>query len=207
MEYSALCARRIHSVRYPLVPFPKNSASDSEAISVSFIGGDRSSFIMTFPNSNCAACGLNWGTMWPLVAEMFLDRKLSVGPPFFNAAFTPFMVALGLILPIGSAMPWKRAKIMRALYPLRYAFVLAVALGGLAFAMQSGRGLLGPIGMFLGAWLVMGTVVALMQRLGRGPGKLRRLRRLPRADWGKATAHGGLGVTMAGIAAGMRNTG
>ena len=35
------------------------------------------------------------GTMWPLVAEMFLDRKLSVGPPFFNAAFTPFMVALG----------------------------------------------------------------------------------------------------------------
>jgi len=140
------------------------------------------------------------GTMWPLVAEMFLERKLSVGPPFFNAAFTPFMVALGLILPIGSAMPWKRAKITRALYPLRYAFVLALSLGGLAFAMQTGRGLLGPVGMFLGAWLVMGTVVDLMQRLGRGPGKLRRLRRLPRADWGKATAHGGLGITMAGIA-------
>ena len=66
--------------------------------------------------------------------------------------------------------------------------------------MQSGRGLLGPVGMFLGAWLIMGTVVDVMQRLGRGPGKLRRLRRLPRADWGKATAHGGLGVTMAGIA-------
>ncbi|HBB84631.1 MAG TPA: heme lyase NrfEFG subunit NrfE, partial [Sulfitobacter sp.] len=140
------------------------------------------------------------GTMWPLVAEMFLDRKLSVGPPFFNAAFTPFMVALGLILPIGSAMPWKRAKIMRAIYPLRYVFVLALALGGLAFAMQSGRGLLGPVGMFLGAWLIMGTVVDVMQRLGRGPGKLARLRRLPRADWGKATAHGGLGITMAGIA-------
>ncbi|SFG30907.1 heme lyase CcmF/NrfE family subunit [Sulfitobacter dubius] len=140
------------------------------------------------------------GTMWPLVAEMFLDRKLSVGPPFFNAAFTPFMVALGLILPIGSAMPWKRAKIMRAIYPLRYVFVLALALGGLAFAMQSGRGLLGPVGMFLGAWLIMGTVVDVMQRLGRGPGKLARLRRLPRADWGKAAAHGGLGITMAGIA-------
>ena len=140
------------------------------------------------------------GTMWPLVAEMFLDRKLSVGPPFFNAAFTPFMVALGLILPIGSAMPWKRAKIMRALYPLRYVFLLALALGGLAFAMQSGRGLLGPVGMFLGAWLLMGTAVDVMQRLGRGPGRLRRLRRLPRADWGKATAHGGLGITMAGIA-------
>jgi cytochrome c-type biogenesis protein CcmF len=140
------------------------------------------------------------GTMWPLLAEMFFDRKLSVGPPFFNAAFTPFMVLLGLVLPIGSAMPWKRAQIGRALKPLRYVFVLAVAFGGLAYVIQTGRSLLGPVGMFLGAWIVMGTVVDLLGRTGRGQGRLRRLLRLPRADWGKMTAHAGLGVTMAGIA-------
>jgi cytochrome c-type biogenesis protein CcmF len=140
------------------------------------------------------------GTMWPLLAEMFFDRKLSVGPPFFNAAFTPFMVLLGLVLPIGSAMPWKRAQIGRALKPLRYVFVLAVALGGLAYVIQTGRSLLGPVGMFLGAWIVMGTVVDLLGRTGRGQGRVRRLLRLPRADWGKMTAHAGLGVTMAGIA-------
>jgi len=140
------------------------------------------------------------GTMWPLLAEMFFDRKLSVGPPFFNAAFTPFMVLLGLVLPIGSAMPWKRAQISRAVRPLRYVFVLALAIGGLAFAMQTGKSLLGPVGMFLGAWLVMGTVVDMMQRTGRGGDRLGRLMRLPRADWGKAVAHSGLGVTMAGIA-------
>ncbi len=140
------------------------------------------------------------GTMWPLVAEMFFDRKLSVGPPFFNAAFTPFMIALGLILPIGSVLPWKRASVLRAMRPLRYVFVLAIAIGGLAYAMQTGRGLIGPIGMFLGAWLLMGVVVELIQRTGRGPDRLGRLVRLPRADWGKATAHAGLGVTMAGVA-------
>ncbi len=140
------------------------------------------------------------GTMWPLVAEMFFDRKLSVGPPFFNAAFTPFMVALGLILPVGSVMPWKRANILRAMKPLRYVFLLAVAVGGLAYAMQSGRSLIGPVGMFLGAWLIMGVVVELVQRTGRGANRLQRLGRLPRADWGKAVAHAGLGVTMAGIA-------
>ena len=140
------------------------------------------------------------GTMWPLLAEMFFDRKLSVGPPFFNAAFTPFMVVLGLVLPIGSALPWKRAQIGRALKPLRYVFVLAIAVGGLAFAMQSGRSLLGPVGLFLGAWIVMGTVVDLLGRTGRGQGRLRRLTRLPRADWGKMLAHAGLGITMAGIA-------
>jgi len=140
------------------------------------------------------------GTMWPLLAEMFFDRKLSVGPPFFNAAFTPFMVLLGLVLPIGSAMPWKRAQIGRALKPLRYVFVLALALGGLAYVIQTGRSFLGPVGMFLGAWIVMGAVVDLLGRTGRGQGRLRRLLRLPRADWGKMTAHAGLGVTMAGIA-------
>ena len=140
------------------------------------------------------------GTMWPLLAEMFFDRKLSVGPPFFNAAFTPFMVALGLILPVGSVLPWKRARIWRAIWPLRYAFVLALAIAGLAFVMQTGRSMLGPMGLFLGAWLVSGTIIELMQRTGRGANRLGRLRRLPRADWGKAVAHGGLGVTMAGIA-------
>ncbi|QJF50916.1 heme lyase CcmF/NrfE family subunit [Roseobacter ponti] len=140
------------------------------------------------------------GTMWPLVAEMFFDRKLSVGPPFFNMAFTPFMVLLGLILPLGSAMPWKRASIARAARPLRYVFVLALAAGGLAWAVQTGRSLIGPVGMFLAAWVVMGTIVDLAQRTGRRPGRLARLTRLPRADWGKMVAHSGLGLTMMGVA-------
>ena len=140
------------------------------------------------------------GTMWPLVAEMFFDRKLSVGPPFFNAAFTPFMIALGLFLPLGSVLPWKRARLGRVAYHLRYVFVLAIAVGGLAFVMQSEKSIMGPFGMFLGAWLVMGVVVDLMQRIGRGADRFGRLLRLPRADWGKAVAHAGLGVTMAGVA-------
>jgi cytochrome c-type biogenesis protein CcmF len=94
-------------------------------------------------------------------------------------------------------MPWKRARIMRAAWPLRYVFVLAVAVAGLAFAIQSGRSMLGPMGMFLGVWLVASVVVELAQRAGW---KWGRVRRLPRADWGKATAHAGLGVTMAGVA-------
>jgi cytochrome c-type biogenesis protein CcmF len=97
-------------------------------------------------------------------------------------------------------LPWKRAKLGRAMWPLRFVFMAAIAVGGLAWAMQTGRSLTGPMGMFLGAWVIMGVVVDLMQRTGRGPNRLGRLFRLPGADWGKATAHAGLGVTMVGIA-------
>ena len=139
------------------------------------------------------------GTMWPLVAEMFFDSKLSVGPPFFNMAFTPFMVLLGLIMPIGAMVPWKRGQLTRAMRPLRYAFVLALALGGLAWALQTGRSLIGPMGAFLGAWVVMGAIVDLCSRTGQ-KFNAGRLLRLPRSDWGKAVAHAGLGVTMLGVA-------
>ncbi|MGX0902025.1 cytochrome c-type biogenesis protein CcmF [Roseovarius sp. MBR-79] len=143
------------------------------------------------------------GTIWPLVAEMAFDRKLSVGAPFFDAAFSPFMLALGLVLPVGAMLPWKRAKLGRIVRPLVPAFVLALAIGALAWAMQSGRSTLGPIGLFLAAWLVMGSAVDLWSRTGRGQGRLARLTRLPRADWGKSVAHAGFGVTIAGVAAMM----
>ena len=143
------------------------------------------------------------GTIWPLIAEMLLDRKLSGGEPFFNAAFTPFMVALGLILPVGAMLPWKRATLGRIIRQLAPVFALAVAIGALAWAMQTGRSALGPVGLFLAAWLIGGAAVDLWSRTGRGAGRFARLTRLPRADWGKAVAHGGLGVTMAGIAAMM----
>ena len=143
------------------------------------------------------------GTIWPLVAEMLWDRKLSVGEPFFNAAFTPFMVILALILPVGAMMPWKRAEIRRGLLPLRGALALAVALGLLIYAMQTGRSALGPIGAALGAWVVFGAAVDLWTRTGRGSigSRLSRLGRMGRADWGKATAHSGLGVTIFAVAA------
>ena len=137
------------------------------------------------------------GTLWPMVAEMLFDRKLSVGPPFFELAFTPFMVVLGLILPIGALLPWKRARIKRTLHSLRYVFAVAVLLAGLVWTLQSGRSLLGPIGLFLGAWVVGGALVDLWIRAGRTPA---RLLRLPRADWGRGVAHAGLGVTIFAIA-------
>ena len=138
------------------------------------------------------------GTLWPVVAEMAFDRKLSVGAPFFDMAFTPFMVLLGLLLPVGSMMPWKRGNLAQSAWKLRYGFLLALALAGLVWAMQSGRSLLGPVGLFLGAWVTLGAVLDLWGRTGKSGAA--RLLRLPRADWGKAPAHIGLGVTIFAIA-------
>jgi cytochrome c-type biogenesis protein CcmF len=143
------------------------------------------------------------GTIWPLVAELLLGRTLSVGEPFFNAAFTPFMVLLSLILPVGAMLAWKRGTLGRGLRALIPAFILALALGALAFAMQTNRTALGPVGLALGAWVFFGALTDLWARTGReGLGaRLARLARLPRSDWGKAVAHCGFGVMIFAVSA------
>jgi cytochrome c-type biogenesis protein CcmF len=143
------------------------------------------------------------GTIWPLISEMFWDRTVSVGPPFFNMAFTPFVFGLAVALPIGAMLPWKRAKIGRALTALVPALVLAVALGLLAWAVYTGHSALSPIGVALSVWLVAGALTDLWSRTGRGDiaGRFGRLWRLPRADWGKTVAHAGVGITMFGVVA------
>ena len=137
------------------------------------------------------------GTVWPLLAEIAFGRVLSVGPPFFDMAFTPFMVVLALVLPVGAILPWKRGRIGRALHALRGPLVLALAVACLVWALQNGRSALAPLGLALGTWLVAGAGADLWQRAG---GRAARLARLPRADWGRAVAHAGLGIVFIGIA-------
>ena len=136
------------------------------------------------------------GTVWPLVAELFWARKLSVGAPFFEKAFTPFMLALAIALPIGAVMPWKRATFLRALRPLWPAALLALAVVALVWTVGTNRSTVALVGAGLGSWLVFGALSELWLRAAHTPA---RLARLPRADWGKAFAHGGLGITFIGI--------
>ncbi|MES2664720.1 MAG: heme lyase CcmF/NrfE family subunit [Pseudomonadota bacterium] len=143
------------------------------------------------------------GTIWPLVAELVFGRKLSVGEPFFNAAFPPFIIALALLLPVGAMLGWKRAQGGRVLRSLIPALVLTVSVAALVYAMQTGRSALGPVGLGLGLWVVLGAVTDLWSRTGRGDlrDRLARLARSTRADLGKAMAHAGFGITVFAISA------
>jgi len=143
------------------------------------------------------------GTIWPLVAELFFDRKLSVGPPFFDAAFSPFMVALTAILPIGALMAWKRADAVKVMASLWGWLALSIVCGALVWTIQTERSIIAPMGAVLGVWVIGGVIAELWVRSGRGSwsAKLRRLRHLPGADWGKAIAHSGMGITTIGICA------
>jgi cytochrome c-type biogenesis protein CcmF len=144
------------------------------------------------------------GTLAPLFREFVDGEKISVGAPFFDLAFTPFMVILLIALPVGAMLPWKRGDLGQTLSKLWWAGAGALAVGGAVWAFQEGRALLAPIGLALAAWLIFGAFAELWERgqfARKGAlGGLRRLVGLPRADWGKWIAHAGLALTAMGIA-------
>ena len=150
------------------------------------------------------------GTLAPVVYDLMREvwpetPKISVGAPYFDLTFTPFMVALLLALPFGALMSWKRADAGKVAARLWLAGAAALLTAAVVWSVQEGRAALAPAGIALAAWVCVGVLVELWERAGAGKlglsGGLRRLAGLPRADWGKWIAHAGLGLTAMGIAA------
>ncbi len=142
------------------------------------------------------------GTVWPLVAELFFDAKLSVGAPFFDVSFTPFMLLLALLLPIGAMLSWKRAKWSRIAGFLTINLIAASALALLLLFLQAGWSLTAPVALFFGFWIIFGVGSEIWQKIYSGRGwrvSLQRLRGIYGADWGKYFAHLGFAFVILAV--------
>lgn len=48
------------------------------------------------------------GTLYPTMSDLLLDTKLSVGPPYFNTIFIPFVSFIALLMGIAPHIKWLR---------------------------------------------------------------------------------------------------
>ena len=158
----------------------------------------------------CSICAVVLvGTLYPMFADLVLGVKISVGPPFFHTAILPLAAPLILAMPIGTMLPWKRARLWPVLQRLWWAALAAFAALFLVLAL-AGERVWPALGFAAAVWLIGGAAADIADRIAlfrRGRGARAqiwtawdRARGLPRAAWGAALAHAGLGVTFAGIA-------
>ncbi|HMB47356.1 MAG TPA: heme lyase CcmF/NrfE family subunit [Afifellaceae bacterium] len=143
------------------------------------------------------------GTLYPIGLEALTDRKISVGPPYFNKTFAILMLPVLLAMPFGPMLAWKRADLAGVAQRLGVAMLVAIAGAAVAFALSGAGSPLPAIGIGLAVWLIIGALTDLAERIRLfrvPPGvSLSRLAGLPRAVFGGVLAHGGVGVMLIGI--------
>ena len=128
------------------------------------------------------------GTLYPLLAEA-MGARVSVGPPYFNAAGAIFTVPMLLVLCVGPLLNWRRDRLSRLSWKLW--LPLAVTIGAAAFALMQGVSLLAALGLALGIALIPASMLPLV-------GRKLRTTKLPL--WGMVTAHLGVGLALIGMA-------
>lgn len=144
-----------------------------------------------------------FGTLYPLFVEAISGERLSVGPPFFNAAFIPIMLPLVLVMAVGPFLSWKRADLPGILQRLKAAAILS-GLGGLAvWYMTEGGPVLAYLSIAIAIWLLLATIQEWGSRIRFGAvpvtDSMRRARNLPRSLHGMTLAHAGLTVAIFGF--------
>ncbi|WP_309623868.1 heme lyase CcmF/NrfE family subunit [Novosphingobium sp.] len=128
------------------------------------------------------------GTLYPLLAEA-MGARVSVGPPYFNAASAIFAVPMLLVLCVGPLLGWRRDRLSRLTWKLW--LPLAAAISAAAIALTQGVSVLSALGLGLGAALIPASMLPLV-------GRNLRTAKLPL--WGMVTAHLGVGLALIGMA-------
>ncbi|MFK8252210.1 heme lyase CcmF/NrfE family subunit [Ancylobacter terrae] len=145
------------------------------------------------------------GTLYPLALEAFNGEKITVGAPYFNLTVGALMLPVVFAMPFGPLLAWKRGDLPGVAQRLMLALGLGVVATAAALFVQGGGPVLAPIGIGLAVFVILGAVVDLAERAGIGrvaPATAwARFRGLPRATFGGALAHAGVGVCLLGIIA------
>jgi cytochrome c-type biogenesis protein CcmF len=151
-----------------------------------------------------AAAAVFLGTLYPLLLDTLGLGKISVGPPYFEAVFFPLMAPAVFLMGVGPLARWREAPVPDLGRRLRWAFVVALLTTAIVRFSTGVGGWRFVIGVAIGAWLVVATLVALVERLrdagGQGIGVGTRLAALPAGFWGMTLAHLGVGVFVLGVA-------
>ncbi|WP_339897962.1 heme lyase CcmF/NrfE family subunit [uncultured Gilvimarinus sp.] len=140
-----------------------------------------------------------FGTLFPLVADALKLGKYSVGAPYFNLTFLPFMVLICLLMGVAPASRWKRSELgavrKTLISPLIASLIVALIvpwlLGDFALSMV--------LATFLGAWVALTTLKDLWLKSANKHGRGKGLRQLSLSYYGMVVAHLGIALAVLGV--------
>jgi cytochrome c-type biogenesis protein CcmF len=127
------------------------------------------------------------GTLYPLIIDSLGLEKLSVGPPYFNLVFIPFMICILFFMGMAVFSRWQITEVHKIFKRALISLLLAVMLAVL-FNFVQGLNFWVILGLSLAFWVIIATVQVVFK-----------LQKLSRSQWGMVVAHIGVAVCTIGV--------
>jgi len=140
------------------------------------------------------------GTLYPLILDALDAGKISVGPPYFNSVFIPLMFPLLLLIGIGPLLRWKEDTLNVLINRLKIPLLISVTIGViLVLSFTESRTLMVVASIATAIWIVVTSILGIIERLSNKPTTGNSLARLPRNFIGMTLAHTGVAVFVIGV--------
>jgi len=167
----------------------------------------RESFLLANNVLMSAALGaVMLGTLYPLFAEVISGRKMSVGPPYFEAVFVPLLLPAAYLMAAAPGLRWKEDTLRTLLRPMALATAASLALASVWVLWLGPFKWLTVLGLSGGLLLTWGTLDHARVQLGKLAGDPQqplaltaRVRRLGASYWGMVLAHLGVAAFVIGV--------
>ncbi|MCF7796827.1 MAG: heme lyase CcmF/NrfE family subunit [Lentisphaeria bacterium] len=75
-----------------------------------------------------ATVAVMWGTLFPVISQLFTGEQITVGPPWFNTIMIPIGLAVLLLTGVGPLLAWRRTSVESLRKSFGYPFVASIVL-------------------------------------------------------------------------------
>lgn len=148
-----------------------------------------------------ACCMVLLGTIYPIIYDAILSKKMSVGPPYFNAVFIPMMVPLICVMGLGPISRWKKDDPTRVAQQIRLPLVAAIVSALIVPFLMGEFKILVVLGMFMAFWILYAIGFNYYIRWITLPNAsfAKKLTLIPISFQGMTLAHIGVAVSFIGV--------
>ncbi len=151
------------------------------------------------------------GTLYPLIAEVFTGRKMSVGPPYFNTVITPILLPAVFFMCFAPWILWRKSGLSQPIKPLVFPFLASIVVAVSFLIFESKTSVSTSLAILCSISLFLGTIYSVFARLKKIDTKtssvtLKKINHLTRffslgfSYLGMVTAHIGLAIFTLAVA-------
>ena len=135
------------------------------------------------------------GTIYPIFSNVILDKKISVGAPFFNSILSPMMIPLTFGMIVGPFIKWGRDDLKFLINRIKYVILLILISSLIIWYFNFGGPILSIIFFILGGSLIASSTYELTLFLF----SVKRKVKLSKKILSQILAHLGIGILIIGV--------